>query len=167
MDIKCNDLFNFSLYQLDTREYKIKEIILSNGENIELENNFRPNEENVENEILTKENIGKAVLGTVGYLGKKGVQNMAKKEAAKIIVEKGIKTFAAESITVASLKVTSETVKGTVKQASKVAISNAVEKFALNSANELVKQGFKEGTKISIGFTSNTLQTLLTTSLLK
>ena len=76
----------FSLYQLDTKEYKIKEIILSNGENIELENNFiqnEENEENVENEILTKENIGKAVLGTGVILEKKEFKLWQKKKQQK------------------------------------------------------------------------------------
>ena len=146
----------FSLYQLDTREYKIKEIILSNGENIELENNFIQNEENVENEILTKENIGKAVLGTAGYFGKKGVQIMAKKEAAKIIVEKGVQKLTTESITVAAMKAAPGTFEATVAQATKVAISNTFEKIALNSANQLVEQGIKEGTKIAIEATKQT-----------
>ena len=137
----------FSLYQLDTREYKIKEIILSGGETIELENNFRPNEGY---DILTKENIGKAVLGTASFLGKQGIQNMAKKEAGKIIVEKGLQKVTAESVKLAAIKVTSETFEATMAQATKVAISNTVEKIAVNSANELVKQGFKEGTKIAI-----------------
>ena len=42
----------------------------------------------------------------------------------------------AESITLASIKVASDTFEATVAQASKAAISNTFEKIALNSANE-------------------------------
>ena len=87
----------FSLYQLDTREYKITNIILSGGDSIELEDVYKPknnndnnnNGDNKKDELMNKyikEGFIKVAQNIPNIMGQ-----MAAKEAGKEVAEKVVK----------------------------------------------------------------------------
>ena len=87
----------FSLYQLDTREYKITNIILSGGDSIELEDVYKPknnndnnnNGDNKKDELMNKyikEGFIKVTQNIPNIMGQ-----MAAIEAGKEVAEKVVK----------------------------------------------------------------------------
>ena len=161
----------FSLYELDTREYKIKDIILSGGNSIEFEDKYKQkNEKNTDdNNNTEKKEASKKVLyggvreglGDVGktaaFIGKEGVKYISTKEAGKIIVEKLVEKVVEESIKVGTIKASLSSLGASVEQATLITVSTSVEKIALESSKELVEQGITEGTKIAIKATKDTI----------
>ena len=161
----------FSLYELDTRDYKIKDIILSGGNSIELEDEYKQKDETNNNDNNNKEkdesnnevifgnireglsDVGKAAT----FIGKEGVKYISTKEAGKIIVEKSVETVIGESIKKGAIKASFCTLEASVEKAAVYTVSTSVEKIALESSKELVEQGIKEGAKITIEATKDTL----------
>ena len=161
----------FSLYELDTREYKIKDIILSGGNSIELEDEYKQKDETNNNDNNNKEkdesnneviygnireglsDVGKAAT----FIGKEGVKYLSTKEAGKIIVEKSVEKVVGESIKMGAIKSSFCTLEASVEKAAVYTVSTSVEKIALESSKELVEQGIKEGAKITIEATKDTI----------
>ena len=144
----------FSIYELDANDYKIANIILSGGNTIELEDNYRningnndnrinPNDEVVNGNI--REGLGDAAKVAV-FAGKCGLQSVAKEEASKIVIQKSIETVVKESVGVGTLKYS--LFSGcSLKAATSVAVSHSVEKIAIESTKELAEQSIIQGTK--------------------
>ena len=144
----------FSLYQLDTREYKIKDIILSGGDTIELDNDSNSNN-NALIETIGK-NLGDVAGNAASSLGENIVTHFAEKEAAKKIVEKSVKTMTLTSIKYGTIRASANTIEESFKQATKITITNSLEKMAIDSSKGLIKQGIQEGTKMAIQATKET-----------
>ena len=152
----------FSLYELDTREYKIKDIILSGGNTIESEDEYKQKYEkkNDDNDKKEKNETNNEVMygnireglsnfgKTAIFVGKEGVQHLSAKEAGKIIVEKSVEKVVIESVKMGAVKASFCTLEASVGKAALYIVSTSVEKIALESSKELVEQGITEGTKI-------------------
>jgi len=161
----------FSLYQLDRREYKIKDIILSGGNTIEFEDEYKQKIEKknyIDNNKEKKEANNEVIYGnireglsdvgkTVAFIGKEGVQYLSTKEAGKIIVEKSVETVVGESIKKGVIKASFFNLKASVEKATIYTVSTSVKKIALESSKELVEQGITEGTKIAMKATKDTI----------
>ena len=152
----------FYIFKLNNEEYKIKDIILSGGDIIKLEDKYKQknkkeNDNNNGNEDSNNELMGiigknaSEVAGqAVSTLGEKGLEYLVAKEAGKKIVEKTVRTVTVDAITVGAIKASANAVESSVKQVVFVSISNSVEKIAVDASKGLVEQGFKEGTKMAI-----------------
>ena len=162
----------FSLYELDTREYKIKDIILSGGNTVEFEDEYKPKNENndddddnkkeneeTDDEVI-KGNIREGISDagkTALFIGKCGGQYIAAKEAGKVIVEKSVETVVGESIKIGTIKASINTLEVSIEKATMYTISSSVERIALESSKELIEQGITQGTKIAMEATKDTI----------
>ena len=163
----------FSLYELDPNNYKIKEIILSGGNSIEeaiaddnllkIADNGKEDDKdktnNKKNEVTNgniREIIGDTAKGAV-FVGQIGVQNLAAKEAGKVILERSVKTVVEESIEIGTIKASLFSMEASVRSATMLTVSNTVEKIAIESSKELVEQGLTQGTKIAIEATKESI----------
>ena len=163
----------FSLYELDPNNYKIKEIILSGGNSIEeaiaddnllkIADNGKEDDKdktnNKKNEVTNgniREIIGDTAKGAV-FAGQIGVQNLAAKEAGKVILERSVKTVVEESIEIGTIKASLFSMEASVRSATMLTVSNTVEKIAIESSKELVEQGLTQGTKIAIEATKESI----------
>lgn len=152
----------FYIYELNTDDYKIKDIILSGGNAIELENDVKKQEnekdekkgeEDKNDEVKDgniREAIGDAAKGAV-FAGQIGIGCAASKEAGKMLIEKSVKTIAFETMETTTIKASLFSLKETMVKTTEISVTNSVEKIVVESSKELIEEGIKQtSTKIAL-----------------
>ena len=152
----------FNIYELNTDDYKIKDIILSGGNTIELENDVKKQEkekdekkgeEDKNDEVKDgniREAIGDAAKGAV-FAGQIGIGCAASKEAGKMLIEKSVETIVLETMETTTIKASLFSLKETMVKTAEISVTNTVEQIVVESSKELVEEGIKQtSTKIAL-----------------
>ena len=159
----------FSIYELKPKDYNIINIILSGGKTVEEKiknkitkttktlgkkddkDNNKKNDKNIDEvkKGIIKETI-KDVTHGAKIAGQIGIQNVAKKEAGKVIVEKTVQTVVADTIEAAAIKTTANTMEAIMVNTVEHTVTQTVEKLAIESTKQLAESGLKEGSKIMV-----------------
>lgn len=146
----------FNIYELNPKDYDIVSIVITGGKKIEekpkIENSLKTDEKinDDDNSEIIKGNLkGGIQVGSNSavFAAKCGVQTMATKEAGKVVVEKTIQTVVTDSIEVAAISATSNTMEAIVVNTVEQTVTQSVEKIAIESTKQLAEAGLKEGTK--------------------
>jgi len=133
------------IYELNSRDYNITNIILSGGNTIENEN-LNMNENNNEEELTNgkiRETVGD--ISKVAVQGSKyGIECIAKKEAEKKIIKTITTSMVKEKTSLSLLNISGNTISSTGNSITKKTIEKTIETKLVNS---LADKGIKEGTK--------------------
>ena len=155
----------FNTYELKPQDYNIINIILSGGKTVEekIKNKITiPNKNEVKNNDKTNDgsmdNLKKGIINetlkdvTHGakIAGQIGIQNVATKEAGKVVVQKTVETVVADTIEAAAIKTTANTMEALVVNTVEHTMTQTVEKLAIESTKQLAESGLKEGTKVIV-----------------
>ena len=147
----------FNIYELKPKDYNIVNIIITGGSNIErkkIKEIEKPNEKekNKNSELFNggvKEVIKDTSNGAI-FAGQYGIRTVATKEAGKVVIEKTVQTVVKDTIEIAAIKSTTNTMEVLLANAVEKTVTNSVEKIAIESSKQLVKTGLEEGTNIMI-----------------
>ena len=157
----------FYIYELNTDDYKIKDIILSGGNTIELENDDKKQEkekdekkgeeekeekdekkgeEKKNDEVKDgniREAIGDVAKGAV-FAGQIGIGCAASKEAGKMIIEKSVETIVKETVETTTIKASLFSLETTLVKTAELSVTNTVERIVVESSKELIEEGIKQ-----------------------
>jgi hypothetical protein len=97
----------------------------------------------------------KSASNAAVFAGRVGIQEAAVKEAGKVIVEKTVQTVVTDTVEVAAISATSNTLEVVVANAVEKTVTNTVEKIAIKTTKELAEAGIKEGTNIAVNVAKN------------
>ena len=147
----------FNIYELKPKDYNIVNIIITGGSNIErkkIKEIEKPNEkENNKNSELFNGGVKEVIKDTSNgaiFAGQYGIRTVATKEAGKVVIEKTVQTVVKDTIEIAAIKSTTNTMEVLLANAVEKTVTNSVEKIAIESSKQLVKTGLEEGTNIMI-----------------
>ena len=147
----------FNIYELKPKDYNIVNIIITGGSKIErkkIKEIEKPNEkENNKNSELFNGGVKEVIKDTSNgaiFAGQYGIRTVATKEAGKVVIEKTVQTVVKDTIEIAAIKSTTNTMEVLLANAVEKTVTNSVEKIAIESSKQLVKTGLEEGTNIMI-----------------
>ena len=163
----------FNIYELKPKDYNIINIVLSGGKTVEKKIKDNKNKDPIqkdnkdddkeddkdddnknENENEVKKGIIKETIKDVTHgakiAGQIGIQNIATKEASKVVVQKTVQTVVTDTIEAAAIATTKNTMEALVVNTVEQTVTQTVEKLAIESTKQLAESGLKEGTKIMV-----------------
>ena len=159
----------FNIYELKPSDYNIINIVLSGGRTVEekIKDNKNKNpkqkekkedKEKEEKKEKNKDEVTKGIIKetikdvTHGakIAGQIGIQNIATKEAGKVVVQKAVQTVVTDTIEAAAIATTKNTMEALVVNTVEQTVTQTVEKLAIESTKQLAETGLKEGTKIMV-----------------
>ena len=109
--------------------------------------------------MLIKETI-KDVTHGAKIVGQIGIQNIATKEAGKVVVQKAVQTVVTDTIEAAAIATTANTMEALVVNTVEHTVTQTVEKLAIESTKQLAEAGLKEGTKIMVNVAKDAVVTV-------
>ena len=147
----------FNIYELKPKDYNIVNIIITGGCNIDkkekkMEKKKADEDKNENSEIIkgsVKEVLKDTSNGAI-FAGQYGIKTVATKEAGKVVIEKTVQTVVTDTVEIAAIKSTANTMEALIVNTVEKTVTNSVEKLAIESSKQLVKTGLEEGTNIMI-----------------
>ena len=155
----------FNIYELKPKDYNIVNIILTGGTNVEKKEKIKkikkPNDEkNNEGSGAISGGVKEVLKDTSNgaiFAGQYGIRTVATKEAGKVVIEKTVQTVVTDTVEIAAMKTTANTMEVLLLNSVEKTVTNSVEKIAIESSKQLVNQGFKEGTNIVVNVAKGAL----------
>ena len=154
----------FNIYELKPKDYNIVNIIITGGCNIDkkekkMEKKKTDEDKNENSEIIkgsVKEVLKDTSNGAI-FAGQYGIKTVATKEAGKVVIEKTVQTVVTDTVEIAAIKSTSNTMEALIVNTVEKTVTNSVEKLAIESSKQLVNTGLKEGTNIAVNVAKEAL----------
>ena len=154
----------FNIYELKPKDYNIVNIIITGGCNIDkkekkMEKKKADEDKNENSEIIkgsVKEVLKDTSNGAI-FAGQYGIKTVATKEAGKVVIEKTVQTVVTDTVEIAAIKSTANTMEALIVNTVEKTVTNSVEKLAIESSKQLVNTGLKEGTNIAVNVAKEAL----------
>ena len=154
----------FNIYELKPKDYNIVNIIITGGCNIDkkekkIEKKKADEDKNENSEIIkgsVKEVLKDTSNGAI-FAGQYGIKTVATKEAGKVVIEKTVQTVVTDTVEIAAIKSTANTMEALIVNTVEKTVTNSVEKLAIESSKQLVNTGLKEGTNIAVNVAKEAL----------
>ena len=154
----------FNIYELKPKDYNIVNIIITGGCNIDkkekkMEKKKTDEDKNENSEIIkgsVKEVLKDTSNGAI-FAGQYGLKTVATKEAGKVVIEKTVQTVVTDTVEIAAIKSTANTMEALIVNTVEKTVTNSVEKLAIESSKQLVNTGLKEGTNIAVNVAKEAL----------
>ena len=154
----------FNIYELKPKDYNIVNIIITGGCNIDkkekkMEKKKADEDKNENSEIIkgsVKEVLKDTSNGAI-FAGQYGLKTVATKEAGKVVIEKTVQTVVTDTVEIAAIKSTANTMEALIVNTVEKTVTNSVEKLAIESSKQLVNTGLKEGTNIAVNVAKEAL----------
>ena len=154
----------FNIYELKPKDYNIVNIIITGGCNIDkkekkMEKKKEDEDKNENSEIIkgsVKEVLKDTSNGAI-FAGQYGIKTVATKEAGKVVIEKTVQTVVTDTVEIAAIKSTANTMEALIVNTVEKTVTNSVEKLAIESSKQLVNTGLKEGTNIAVNVAKEAL----------
>ena len=154
----------FNIYELKQKDYNIVNIIITGGCNIDkkekkMEKKKADEDKNENSEIIkgsVKEVLKDTSNGAI-FAGQYGIKTVATKEAGKVVIEKTVQTIVTDTVEIAAIKSTANTMEALIVNTVEKTVTNSVEKLAIESSKQLVNTGLKEGTNIAVNVAKEAL----------
>ena len=154
----------FNIYELKPKDYNIVNIIITGGCNIDkkekkMEKKKTDEDKNENSEIIkgsVKEVLKDTSNGAI-FAGQYGIKTVATKEAGKVVIEKTVQTVVTDTVEIAAIKSTANTMEALIVNTVEKTVTNSVEKLAIESSKQLVNTGLKEGTNIAVNVAKEAL----------
>ena len=154
----------FNIYELKPKDYNIVNIIITGGCNIDkkekkIEKKKADEDKNENSEIIkgsVKEVLKDTSNGAI-FAGQYGLKTVATKEAGKVVIEKTVQTVVTDTVEIAAIKSTANTMEALIVNTVEKTVTNSVEKLAIESSKQLVNTGLKEGTNIAVNVAKEAL----------